>query len=185
MASTPSRLGRFSSDRNSWHAKSQCNPSSRLIISLLNVRPGIRPRFFSQKMEQKLPEKKIPCRGKKEFVRVQGMQAQRAIKPEQQQNRRAEISEIKACGASFSQKKDPISPPQEEHSLRRRMYKKDIPLGHVQNQTKTKRVVVPKTSRNRVNILNILFPTNIHLQSPESHCITTRPSGIMHYAHIY
>jgi ribonucleotide reductase beta subunit family protein with ferritin-like domain len=42
------------------HANSQCKPSSREINSLLKVKPGIKPRFFSQKIEQKLPEKKIP-----------------------------------------------------------------------------------------------------------------------------
>ena len=30
------------------------------MSSLLNVRPGIKPRFLSQKMAQKLPEKKMP-----------------------------------------------------------------------------------------------------------------------------
>jgi len=34
--------------------------SSRLISSLLNVSPGITPRFFSQKMAANDPEKKIP-----------------------------------------------------------------------------------------------------------------------------
>jgi len=41
-------------------AKSQWSPSSRLIISLLKHKPGIRPRFFSQKIAQKEPEKKMP-----------------------------------------------------------------------------------------------------------------------------
>ena len=36
------------------------HPSSREINSFENVRPGIRPRFLSQKIEQKEPEKKIP-----------------------------------------------------------------------------------------------------------------------------
>ena len=40
--------------------KSQCIPSSRLISSLLKHSPGIKPRFFSQKMAQKEPEKNIP-----------------------------------------------------------------------------------------------------------------------------
>src|SRR6056300_258440 len=40
---------------NSW-----CNPSSLEISSLLKQRPGMRPLFFSQKMAQKLPEKKMP-----------------------------------------------------------------------------------------------------------------------------
>ncbi|KAH0923845.1 hypothetical protein HID58_023863, partial [Brassica napus] len=35
-------------------------PSSREINSLEKVKPGMSPRFFSQKIEQKLPEKKIP-----------------------------------------------------------------------------------------------------------------------------
>ncbi|KAH9511215.1 hypothetical protein DERF_009686 [Dermatophagoides farinae] len=42
------------------HAKSQCNPSSREINSFENVRPGIRPRFLSQKIAANEPEKKIP-----------------------------------------------------------------------------------------------------------------------------
>mmetsp|Transcript_2762 Transcript_2762/g.7158 ORF Transcript_2762/g.7158 Transcript_2762/m.7158 type:complete len:252 (+) Transcript_2762:620-1375(+) len=41
-------------------AKSQCRPSSREMSSLEKVRPGMRPRFFSQKMAQKEPEKKMP-----------------------------------------------------------------------------------------------------------------------------
>src|ERR1700746_1818057 len=41
-------------------AKSQCKPSSREINSLLKLRPGINPRFFNQKIEQKEPEKKMP-----------------------------------------------------------------------------------------------------------------------------
>ena len=41
-------------------AKSQCSPSSREINSLAKLKPGINPRFFSQKIEQKLPEKKMP-----------------------------------------------------------------------------------------------------------------------------
>ncbi|TDL13835.1 hypothetical protein BD410DRAFT_698737, partial [Rickenella mellea] len=40
--------------------KSVCIPSSRLINSLLKVKPGIRPRFFSQKIEANEPEKKMP-----------------------------------------------------------------------------------------------------------------------------
>ena len=39
---------------------SQCSPSSRLISSLLKQSPGIRPRFFNQKMAQKEPEKNMP-----------------------------------------------------------------------------------------------------------------------------
>ena len=34
--------------------------SSLEMSSLLKVRPGIRPRFFSQKMAAKEPEKKMP-----------------------------------------------------------------------------------------------------------------------------
>ncbi|MCL4166302.1 UNVERIFIED_CONTAM: hypothetical protein GTU68_032136, partial [Idotea baltica] len=41
-------------------AKSQCSPSSLEISSLEKVNPGINPLFFNQKIEQKLPEKKIP-----------------------------------------------------------------------------------------------------------------------------
>lgn len=41
-------------------AKSVCRPSSREINSLENVSPGIKLRFFIQKIEQNEPEKKIP-----------------------------------------------------------------------------------------------------------------------------
>jgi len=37
-----------------------CMPSSREMSSFENVRPGMRPRFLSQKMEAKDPLKKIP-----------------------------------------------------------------------------------------------------------------------------
>lgn len=37
-----------------------CVPSSRLINSLENVKPGMRPRFFNQKTAAKEPEKKMP-----------------------------------------------------------------------------------------------------------------------------
>ena len=37
-----------------------CVPSSRLINSFENVNPGIKPRFFNQKMAAKEPEKKMP-----------------------------------------------------------------------------------------------------------------------------
>ena len=37
----------------------QCSPSSRLMSSLEKQRPGMSPRFFSQKIEQNEPEKKI------------------------------------------------------------------------------------------------------------------------------
>ena len=42
------------------HAKSQCRPSSRLMSSFEKQRPGMRPLFFSQKIAQKDPEKKMP-----------------------------------------------------------------------------------------------------------------------------
>lgn len=42
------------------HAKSVWMPSSLEISSLLKVRPGIRPRFFNQKIAQNDPEKKMP-----------------------------------------------------------------------------------------------------------------------------
>lgn len=44
----------------SRHAKSVCRPSSLEMSSLEKVRPGIKPRFFSQNIEQKLPEKWMP-----------------------------------------------------------------------------------------------------------------------------
>ena len=42
------------------HAKSQCRPSSREMSSLEKHRPGMRPRFLSQKTAQNEPEKKMP-----------------------------------------------------------------------------------------------------------------------------
>lgn len=42
------------------HAKSVCIPSSLLINSLEKVRPGISPRFLTQKIAQKDPEKNMP-----------------------------------------------------------------------------------------------------------------------------
>ena len=41
-------------------AKSVCMPSSREMSSLEKVRPAMRPRFLSQKMEAKEPLKKMP-----------------------------------------------------------------------------------------------------------------------------
>ncbi|KZP14041.1 hypothetical protein FIBSPDRAFT_702427, partial [Athelia psychrophila] len=43
----------------SGHAKSVCIPSSWAMISLEKLRPCMRPRFFSQKMDAKEPEKKM------------------------------------------------------------------------------------------------------------------------------
>ena len=42
------------------HAKSVWSPSSLEMSSLENVSPGMRPRFFSQKMAANDPEKKMP-----------------------------------------------------------------------------------------------------------------------------
>ncbi len=80
---TPSRLTALlmiSTIRNSgsWltsfeysrHAKSQCSPSSQLISSLLKLSPGIRPRFLSQKMAQKDPEKEMPSTVENAMVRL-------------------------------------------------------------------------------------------------------------------
>ncbi len=44
-------------------------PSSLEISSLEKVNPGIRPRFLSQKIEQKAPEKKIPSTAAKAIKR--------------------------------------------------------------------------------------------------------------------
>mmetsp|Transcript_19152 Transcript_19152/g.57762 ORF Transcript_19152/g.57762 Transcript_19152/m.57762 type:complete len:309 (+) Transcript_19152:200-1126(+) len=60
ISRTLSRDGGRSSFEKSRQAKSQCRPSSREMSSFENVRPGIRPRFFSQKSAQKEPEKKMP-----------------------------------------------------------------------------------------------------------------------------
>ena len=53
----------------SRHAKSVCMPSSRLMSSLEKVRPGMRPRFLSQKMAAKEPEKKMPSTAAKAMRR--------------------------------------------------------------------------------------------------------------------
>ena len=50
-------------------AKSQCMPSSREISSFEKVKPGMRPRFFSQKMEQNAPLKKMPSTAAKAINR--------------------------------------------------------------------------------------------------------------------
>lgn len=42
------------------HANSVCNPSSRAINSLEKHNPGMRPRFFNQKIEANDEEKNIP-----------------------------------------------------------------------------------------------------------------------------
>ena len=60
ISNTASLLNLVSSILYNRQANSQCKPSSRLINSLLNVNPGIKPLFFIQKIEQKLPLKKIP-----------------------------------------------------------------------------------------------------------------------------
>ena len=56
-ASLPGRLLRCEKRRQ---AKSVCMPSSREMSSFEKVRPGMRPRFLSQKMAAKEPLKKIP-----------------------------------------------------------------------------------------------------------------------------
>jgi len=53
-------LGFFCNFEKSKTAKSVCIPSSLEINSLENDKPGIRPLFFNQNIEQKDPEKKIP-----------------------------------------------------------------------------------------------------------------------------
>lgn len=53
-------LGRWFRCEKRRQAKSVCKPSSREMSSLLNVRPGIRPRFLSQNIDAKEPLKKIP-----------------------------------------------------------------------------------------------------------------------------
>lgn len=52
--------GRLFRWEKSRQAKSVWRPSSREMSSLEKVRPGIRPRFLSQKIEAKEPLKKIP-----------------------------------------------------------------------------------------------------------------------------
>lgn len=53
---------------NPW----RCVTSSLLMSSLEKVRPGIRPLFFSQKMEAKDPEKKMPSTAAKATTRSPG-----------------------------------------------------------------------------------------------------------------
>jgi len=50
-------------------AKSVCNPSSLEMSSFENVRPGMSDLFFSQKIAQKLPLKKIPSTAAKATIR--------------------------------------------------------------------------------------------------------------------
>ena len=57
---TVSGCGRRLRWLKSKHVKSVCMLSSRLISSLENIKPGMRPRFLRQKIEAKDPEKKIP-----------------------------------------------------------------------------------------------------------------------------
>ena len=60
----------LTSFRYSRHAKLQCSPLSRLISALLKLSPGIRLHFFSQKMVQKDPEKKMPSTAGNAIVRL-------------------------------------------------------------------------------------------------------------------
>ena len=59
--------------RSNWayvkQAKSQCNPSSREINSFEKAKPGIKPRFLSQKMAQNEPLKKMPSTAAKATIR--------------------------------------------------------------------------------------------------------------------
>jgi hypothetical protein len=70
MSRTTSLLGRFLRREKSRQAKSVCMPSSREMSSLEKVRPGIRPRFLSQKMDANEPLKKIPSTAAKAIRRV-------------------------------------------------------------------------------------------------------------------
>ncbi len=60
ISATRSTGSLFTSFRNSRQAKSVWRPSSRLMSSFEKHRPGMSPRFLSQKTAQKEPEKKIP-----------------------------------------------------------------------------------------------------------------------------
>ena len=53
-------LGRLRRWLKRRQAKSVWRPSSREMSSLEKVKPGMRPRFLSQKMDANDPEKKIP-----------------------------------------------------------------------------------------------------------------------------
>jgi hypothetical protein len=50
--------------------ESVCIPSSRLTSLLENIKPGIKPRFFIQKIEANNPEKKIPSTAAKATWRL-------------------------------------------------------------------------------------------------------------------
>src|SRR6056300_419308 len=52
--------GLFLNNLNNSTANSWWRPSSREMSSLEKQRPGMRPRFFNQKIAQKLPLKNIP-----------------------------------------------------------------------------------------------------------------------------
>ncbi len=70
------------------HAKLQWSPSSWLINSLLKLRPGMRPRFLSQNITQKEPEKKMPstvanaiiCSAKLALTELHHLRAQLALR---------------------------------------------------------------------------------------------------------
>ena len=76
---TVSGCGRFLKWLNNRHAKSVCIPSSRLMSSLEKVRPGISPRFLSQKMDAKDPEKKMPSTAAKAMSRSPKVERRSAI----------------------------------------------------------------------------------------------------------
>lgn len=94
------------------HAKSQCNPSSREISSLEKVSPGIKPRFFSQKIEQKLctrthvssrtlDAKRDSCTwsGTDHLVQVASRTCQRRKYPRRRQKPRAAPRRILNCNS--------------------------------------------------------------------------------------
>lgn len=71
--------------------------SSLLMSSLEKVRPGIRPLFFSQKMEAKDPEKKMPSTAAKATTRSPG---RRSRKKSTQRPPRQHIGESRRRGTS-------------------------------------------------------------------------------------
>lgn len=59
----------FQGYRSDWLVLENIITSSREMSSLLNVRPGMSPLFFNQKMAAKLPLKKMPSTAAKAMTR--------------------------------------------------------------------------------------------------------------------
>ena len=64
----------------SRQAKSVCRPSSLLMSSLEKVRPCMKPRFFSQKMLQKLHSKSLESSYKQSIAQFSDPNHSRTVK---------------------------------------------------------------------------------------------------------